>query len=157
MKKHSKYHVLKPVIPNIEDWPINKISEDRDAFVKEINEFTLKRIMQGKNEKIEDMIAKTIYKERIRIKEEPWKVDPPNDKQFWNKIRKRLINKSLDKEEDTALASNEEILKKVIGRYSEEIVGTFNIGTFKFARKFLTFFFNRLLNTAANRNLARLY
>lgn len=145
------------VLPNIEDWPIFKLSEDRDSFINEIDDFTLNKILAANPEKVSDLLAKTIYLERIRIKEEPWKVDPPDERQFWKKIRKRLVRKSLDKETEAARATNEEILSKIIHRYSEEIVGHFKIKTFLFARKFLTFFFNRLLNTAASRNFRRIY
>lgn len=148
---------LPPVIEKMEDWPIYKLSEDRTAFVQEINEFTLNRLIKKYKADVVDILAKTIFLERIRTKEEPWKVDPPNDRQFWNKIRKRLVRKSLDKEAEEARVSNEEILRSIIGRYSEEIVGTFKIKTFLFARKFLTAFFSRLLNTAAHRNLSRLW
>lgn len=146
-----------PVIEQIEDWPIFRLSEDREAFIHEINAFTLKRISKKSPQEISDLLAKTIYLERIRIKEEPWKVDPPNEGQFWSKIRKKLVRHSLDKEVEEAKVSNEEILKQIISVYSEEIVGTFKIKTFLFARKFLTAFFNRLLNTAAQRNFRRIW
>lgn len=137
------------VIPDIEDWPIYQLSEDRKAFVREIDAYTLKRLQQYYSPaELSDMIAKTIYLERIRIKEEPWKVDPPNERQFWRKIQKRLVGESLDREEGESTQINEEILQQIIHRYSEEIVGTFRIPTFLFARRFLTFFFNRLLNTS---------
>ncbi|MEL6311663.1 MAG: hypothetical protein AAFQ17_04720, partial [Pseudomonadota bacterium] len=61
------------------------------------------------------------------------------------------------RDEAEARATNEEILREIINRYSEEVVGTFNISTFLFARRFLTVFFNRLLNTAASKNLARIW
>lgn len=158
IEKYSKYHVYPPIFPNMDDWPIYQLSQDRDAFIKEIDEFTFKRLTQKKSvDAVSDILAKTIYLEKIRIKEEPWKVDPPNEKQFWSKIRKRLISRSLDKEEAEAKAANEEILQKIIHRYSEEIVGTFQQSTFQFARRFLTFFFTRLLNTAGNRNWRRLF
>ncbi len=153
-RKGKKYP---PVIENIENWPIYKLSEDRDRFIDEINKFTFNRLLKQSPDKVSDMLAKTIYLERIRIKEEPWKVDPPNDRQFWNKTKKDMVRKSLDREEEAALDSNRKILKKIIGRYSEEIVGTFKIGTFRFARKFLTIFFRRLLNAAAGRNFRRLW
>ena len=83
-KKYSKYHVYPPIYPNLEDWPIHKLSEDRAAFVKEIDAFTFERLNRKKStDELSDLIAKTIYLERSRIKEEPWKVDPPNEKQFW--------------------------------------------------------------------------
>jgi len=148
---------LSQVFPELEDWPIYKLSEDREAFVEELNEFTTNRLKQKPNQLLSDIIAQTIYLERIRIKEEPWKVDPPNEDQFWKKMRKRLITRSLDKNEDEARMVNEAILHKIVERYAQEIVGTFKIPTFKFARKFLTVFFNRLLNTAAGRNLGRFW
>lgn len=94
------------------------------------------------------MIAKTIYQERIRIKEEPWKVDPPNDSAFWAKMRKSLMEVKKEQETEASTAVLQKILSQIINRFSEEIVGTFNKKTFLFARKFLTFFFNKLLNTA---------
>lgn len=137
------------VFPDIESWPIFQLSEDRRAFIREIDEFTLRRLEQNySNAQLSDLIAKTIYKERIRIKEEPWKVDPPNERQFWRRIRKKLVGESLDRDEKESTKINEEILRKIIHRYSEEIVGTFRIKAFLFARRFLTFFFNRLLNTS---------
>ncbi len=147
----SKKNKIYPhVIPHIEDWPIYRLSEDRRSFVAEIDNFTLSRLKEQSNVALTDIIAKTIYQERIRIKEEPWKVDPPNERQFWRKIRKKLVEGSLDRSEAESAKINEEILHQIIHRYSEEIVGTFRIQTFLFARRFLTFFFNRLLNTFLN-------
>jgi glycerol-3-phosphate O-acyltransferase len=142
-----------PVIPNIEDWPIYQLSEDRKNFIREINDFALHRLAGSAPAAVSDMIAKTLYQERIRMKEEPWKVDPPKDKQFWSKIGRRLVTRSLDRQADEAAKVNNELLKLIIERYSEEIVGTFRISTFLFARRFLTFFFTRLLNTAAGKSL----
>lgn len=148
MSKENK--IYPHVIPNIEDWPIYHLSEDRRHFIAGIDDFTLRRLQKQPNAELTDLIAKTIYLERIRIKEEPWKVDPPNERQFWRKIRKKLVEGSLDRSEEDSAKINEEILQQIIHRYSEEIVGTFRIQTFLFARRFLTFFFNRLLNTFLN-------
>jgi len=154
MKEERK--VYGHVFPNIEDWPIYKLSEDRRNFIQEIDEFTLERFMRKPSGQLTDIISKTIYLERIRMKEEPWKVDPPNDRQFWRRIQQKLVGQSLDRGEEEARKTNEEILRQAIHRYSEEIVGTFRISTFLFARRFLTLFFTRLLNTAASRNWQRI-
>lgn len=146
-----------PVFPDIEDWPIYKLSEDRRSFVKEIDEFMLQRFLKQSSSQLTDLIAKTIFLERIRIKEEAWKVDPPNERQFWRRIGKKLVRSSLDRNDKEAEVNNEEILRQIINRYSEEIVGTFRISTFRFARRFLTFFFTRLLNTAAGKNITRFW
>lgn len=133
------------IIPDISEWPIFKLSEDRRNFVQEIEDFTQERLMDNPVEKVTEMLAETIFSERIRIKEEPWKVDPPNERQFWTRIRRKLVKYSLDRDPEEAAPNNAEILRQIIHRYSEEIVGTFRIQTFLFARKFLTWFFNRLL------------
>ncbi|NJL77234.1 MAG: glycerol acyltransferase [Saprospiraceae bacterium] len=138
------------IYPNIEDWPIYKLHEDRKVFVKEIDGYVFRRI-KTKHEDIGELIAKTLYMERIRMKQEPWKVDPTDERAFWKKVSNELIHKSLDKETEEARKTNEQLLEQIIHRYSEEIVGTFNKRTFLFIRRFLTAFFSRILN-AVNGN-----
>ena len=145
------------VIERIEDWPIYRLSKDRTEFLREIDEFTFQRLTARHRKDLADVILKAMYQERIRIKEDPWKVDPPNERQFWNKISKKLIKKSLDRNEPEAKAVNEELLQKIIHRYSEEIVGTFQIGTFRFAQRFLTAFFNRIFNAAVGKSLRAIF
>ena len=145
------------VIPNITDWPIHKLLADRKNLVEDIDEFTYQRLLKLHGDEVQDIIAKTIYLERIRIKEEPWKVDPPNEVVFWKKMSRKLLGKSPQQTEEEAKAAAESVLHSIIHRYSEEIVGTFSSSTFIFARKFLTVFFNRLLNTAAGRNMKRIF
>ncbi len=144
--------------PDIEAWPIHQVHQRRAEFVSEIEAFTTQRLLDKHGHRLGDILARTIYMERIRVKEEPWKVDPPNERQFWRKLYKRLASAPVGEEHlDEAMAIYEEIMELIVHRYAEEIVATFKKGTFEFARKFLTVFFNRLLNTAAARNLKRLY
>lgn len=156
-KRKEPYSPYAPVFPNIEDWPIYKLSQDRRQFVQDISQFTFEKLVDRHGSRIADLITRTIYLERIRMKEEPWKVDPPKERQFWKKTQKRLIKRSLDKAEEEADQVNQELLGRIISRYAEEIVGTFKKKTFLFARRFLYVFFTRLLNTAAGRNLKRIY
>jgi glycerol-3-phosphate O-acyltransferase len=157
MKRKRKAQLYPHVFPNIKDWPIFKMHQDRDGFVREIDQFTIQRLEHNYQDRLSGLIAKTSYLEKIRIKEDPWKVDPPDDRQFWNRIQKNLIEKSLDTSEEEVRQNSLLLLNRIVHRYSEEIVGTFRINTFLFARRFLTFFFNRLLNTAASRNFKRIY
>ncbi|HOY03889.1 MAG TPA: 1-acyl-sn-glycerol-3-phosphate acyltransferase [Saprospiraceae bacterium] len=145
------------IIERIEDWPIFRLSKDRSEFIREIDEFTFKRLVNKHRKDLSDVIVKTMYNERIRIKEDPWKVDPPNERQFWNRISKKLIKKSLDRDDPQAKAVAEDILQKIIHRYSEEIVGTFQIPTFRFAQRFLTAFFNRIFNAAVGKSLRSIW
>lgn len=145
------------VYEEMEDWPINKLHRDRKAFVQEIIDFTVERLSRKGTEDVTEMIGKTAYLEQIRIKEEPWKIDPPNERSFWKKIQKRLVTTALDQKPEQAKAANKELLTSIVNNYAEEIVATFRIKTFQFVRKFLTWFFSRLLNTAASRNIKRIF
>ncbi len=133
------------ILPDLEDWPIYKLSLERKKFVEEINQFTLERFRDKYDGEFTDLLAKTIYQERIRIREKPWRVDPPNEAQFWKKIRKKV-------DEGTHLDRNgrqqiqHEVLYQIINRYSEEIVGSFVPKTYLQARKILTALFKRLLS-----------
>jgi glycerol-3-phosphate O-acyltransferase len=146
------------VIPEIKDWPIFLLHQKRKQFVREIEEFAMARIAEKFGNTLGDTMAKTIYMERIRIKEEPWKVDPQDERLFWLRLQKRLAGlPSGSLPEEQIAAAHEILLGMIVHRYAEEIVGTFKTSTFQFARRFLTFFFSRLLNTAASRNFRRLY
>lgn len=145
------------IIEKTEDWPIYRLSEDRAAFIRDIEASAFQRLSARHRDDLVDVLVKTIYQERIRIKESPWKVDPPNERAFWNKISKRLIKKSLDRHDPEAVAEAEDILRKIIHRYSEEIVGTFKIPTFRFAQRFLTILFDRLLNAAVGKSIASVW
>ncbi len=147
-----KYKTVYPeVFANIEEWPIYKLHANREKFIDEIVEFCLEHYKKTRTpQQISDAIARTVYMEQIRMKEDPWRVDPPKERLFWKKIRKELAHKGLDGNEGPkSQATNEALLEKIIRMYAEEIVGHFKKGTFLFARKFLTAFFKRLLNTAA--------
>jgi len=145
------------IIPEIKDWPIYTLSRERQEFIQKLTDFTVNRVQKTSKDKLSEDLAKAIYLERTRVKENAWKVDPPHEIDFWNRLRKKLLGKSFDGEEAEMAANNEEILRTIVRRYSEEIAGNFKISTYKFARRFLTTGLNRLLNTASNRNFRRFY
>ncbi len=152
----DRYHAYPPVFEDVRDWPIYKLSELRDSFILHLNKLVFDRLTKVHEGKLYDLLAKTIFDEVIRVKEEPWKVDPPNEKAMWSKLQKRLVIARDDGDEEAQLAAYHKILNEIIERYSEEVVSTFKLKTFNFARRFLTFFFNKLLNTgAAIRNFRR--
>ncbi len=155
-KERDRYHAYPPVLEDVQDWPIYKASELRDSFILNLNKIVFDRLTKIHKGKLYDLLAKTIFDERIRVKEEPWKVDPPNEKIIWSKLQRRLVEARDDVDEEAQLNAYHNILEEIIDRYSEEIVSTFKVKTFKFARRFLTFFFNKLLNTGATiRNFRR--
>jgi glycerol-3-phosphate O-acyltransferase len=137
------------VYKKMSDWPIYKLSQDRRRFIAEIDDFTTERLIK-EHTKLYDLLVQTLYQERIRLKETPWKVDPPNERQFLDRIRTQLVQSETEAKPKAA-ETHHEIVRKFVHRYSEEIVGTFSIRTMKFARQFLSIFFNRLLNAATER------
>ena len=160
MKNKQKTQGIYPqLIENIEDWPIFKLHADRRNFIQSVDQHTLEeiRIEYPDADKMRELLMKTIYQERIRIKEDPWKVDPPDERSFWKKIQQEVYHASTNLEGDEASKVYEDLLLRIIHRYSEEIVGTFRIKTFLFARKFLTFFFSRLLNAASARRIRHIF
>lgn len=140
------------IIPTVEHWPIYHLYQNRDLLVTDLNKYTFDKFSSKSLEKIRDNVASTIYLEKIRTKTEPWKVDPRNEGQYWRKLEKELS--AIDQGDAEGC---EKLLYKIINRYSEEIAGGFNPNTFRKARKYLTAFFKRLLNTAAGRNHHRLW
>jgi glycerol-3-phosphate O-acyltransferase len=138
-----------PVFKKMSDWPIYKLSQDRRRFIAEIDDFVIERLIK-EHPKLYDLIMQTMYQERIRIRETPWKVDPPNERQFLDRIRKQLVASETESKPKAA-ETHHDILRKFVHRYSEEIVGTFSLRAMRFARSFLSLFFNRLLNAATER------
>ena len=68
------------------------MNKDKTDFMKQVKEFTSSRIInQRKGDTLAERIASVLYSERIRIIENPWKVDPPDEMDFWGDIRKRLL------------------------------------------------------------------
>lgn len=145
---------LPHIIPNIEDWPIYKVSENRTAFISELNEYTKTRLYTETKVSTEELLEKTIYLEKLRSKNNPWKVDPADDKSYWKELEREIKTaKASDDKEEKLVA----IVERIINRYNEEIVGNFKKKTFKFSRKFLHSLFKRLLNPATFKGQKRLW
>ncbi len=148
--------IYPPLMPDIKDWPIHKLYEDRDGLIETVDEQTLAHILEKHGDRIGDLISRVSYLELIRLKENPWKVDPPNEEQFWKRVRSEVTSNEKNKP-DVKQQNNIDLLKRIIHRYTTEIAGNFKESTFLFARKFLTIFFNRLLNAAAGKKFRRLW
>ncbi|MBT3544649.1 MAG: glycerol acyltransferase [Saprospiraceae bacterium] len=147
-------NTVEHIIPNMADWPISQFGEKRGEFVFELNDFVLKKILDSHRENLEPLLAKTIYLEKKRSKNNRWRVDPEDEVRYWSSLSKELNQITQDGGIQVGYL---ELLKRIINRYDEEIVGTFKPKTYKFTFTFLNIFFKRLLNTAAGRNHKRLW
>jgi len=139
---------LSHIIPSLEDWPINQFAKDRDGFIDRLIDFTLNRLLQSNSTPLE-LLSKSVYLERQRSKNNPWKVDPSDEVAYWKSLTKEVEGTKTAKDPESEQIK---ILKRVVHRYSEEILGDFNSKTFIFARKFLSSLFKRLLNNGWGRN-----
>jgi len=136
---------LPHIVPDIKQWPIYKVSENRKEFIEELNAYTKARLYSESKVTTEEILEKTIYLEKLRSKNNPWKVDPSDDKSYWKDLE-REIKTAKEKENKEELLQR--IVERIINRYNEEIVGNFKVKTFKFSRKFLGAFFKRLLSSS---------
>ena len=128
------------IIPEIKNWPISQYSQEINSYKKEIVEIVYNELLEKYGDRLKNEIASCAYSELNRIKNSQWKVDPPEEKNFWTSIRKDVLTEDIDNEHVKF------ILKRIINRYIEEIIGHFNIKTFQFARIFLLYFFNRIFS-----------
>ncbi|HWB62481.1 MAG TPA: 1-acyl-sn-glycerol-3-phosphate acyltransferase, partial [Chitinophagales bacterium] len=136
------------VTPEIHQWPIYRLSQDRDAFLQEVRTRTTEKLLSRFKtpEQLRRELAKVLYQERIRLSDKPWKADPPDEKKFWSSIKSRLIK--VEQAEHPDVLSENDILEEILERYTNEIVGEFDLGAFKFARALLPQFFGRILSAA---------
>lgn len=131
------------IIPDVSQWPVAMQSKYRAEFISELNTYVIEQILETHKHNLYDLISKTIYMENQRIKLNPWKVDPPDEREYWKSISTELENTTIREDRFDAEL---ELLKRIINRYAEEIVGNFKPGAFKFSRVFLTSFFKRIFN-----------
>jgi len=149
------------IVPDFQDWPIHQLTKNKEAFIQELTDDTLqllKRVVPSTSA-MEELLAKVVYLENIRLKQDPWKTDTKEEKAFWKNAKQQLLQRSLENQEN--LKSEEEydyrIFRDIIETYSTEILGNFSEETYKFASKALPFGFNRLLNTASSRSYKRIW
>jgi glycerol-3-phosphate O-acyltransferase len=141
--------MLDSVIPKIKDWPINLIALKKDKIMQASIADTLIEFNKAypTNSKIRELIQKTLYLERIRIKTDSWEVDPEDENEFWAKIKKQLFvaDPSLI-EEHKSQELHQEMLHEIVSCYTHEICGNFKPGVFWMARQVLRRIFARLFN-----------
>ncbi|MBC6399648.1 MAG: 1-acyl-sn-glycerol-3-phosphate acyltransferase [Ekhidna sp.] len=144
------------VIPNKNDWPIVQLSRDRKSFIDDIVNQVYEAMVADKQGSLREEIEMTVHLEKLRTKSNPWKVDPADDRDFWKELQQRLVEVNL-KDKVAVKKQERDILKEIIDRYANEIAGSFKKSSYRFAQKFVTFGFARLLNAARVKGLLALF
>jgi glycerol-3-phosphate O-acyltransferase len=154
-KERKKYT---PILPGSSDWPVVQLSKNRKDFINEVISEAKKQIKLNKinyHALIEELEL-TLYLERLRIKQNRWKVDPEDEERFWENVKSKLVNISnLPPTEAGDLAG--QIIHEIISRYTDEIAGNFRPSSYRMTRKMVTFFFARLLNASRVKGLSSLW
>jgi glycerol-3-phosphate O-acyltransferase len=151
------YRVFKPqeyplpyIIDDVSQWPIAKLTNDSEAFTAAVQKAVVDKVTKKakSDSALKSELEKVLYQERIRLTQTPWKADPKDERQFWNNVKSKIVH--LDSVANTAEVhtSEEDILNEIVHRYTQEIVGHFDVGAFKFAKGILPIFFGRILNAA---------
>lgn len=148
--RKDKRKRFEPILPGKRDWPVFQLSRNRKKFIEGvIKESThqVKKITKNRNALIEE-IELTLYKERLRIKQNPWKVDPEDELPFWENIKSQLVTISGGNGNKNKDEQIQQILHTIIKRYAYEIAGNFKPSSYRMARTLVTFGFARLLNAS---------
>lgn len=137
------------VIEDIKKWPIYIISQDKKRYLQEIisktKEETLSRLKSEKD--LLNEINTIRYQEIIRLKQNPWQSDKPEELEFWKQKKKDIIEISSIEDKKSYNKEIEKQLDSILHLYANEIVANFDPAKYKLARKILPFVFSRLLNT----------
>jgi len=138
------------IIDDVSQWPIAKLTADSEAFTAAVQKAVLDKVThKAKNDSsLKNELEKVLYQERIRLTQTPWKADPKDERQFWNNIKSKIVHLDSVNAGEEIHTSEEDILNEIVNRYTQEIVGHFDVSAFKFAKNILPIFFGRILNAA---------
>lgn len=154
--KYNNRQKFDPILPDHDEWPVVKMSKNRDEFIKAVADTTykqIKKIRPSPSSLIQELET-TRHLEKLRLQNEPWEVDPDDEVAFWQKVKSELME--LSGKGETA-NKEDEILQRILQRYASEIAGNFKPSYYQFTRKVVTFGFARLLNASQSRLFSGLF
>ena len=150
------------ILPKRKEWPVVKLSRQRKEFVDTVIQDSIAKLKELAPTLglLVDELETTLYKEKYRIKENPWAVDPEDDYAFWKSVKKKLVEVSNLQSEDhdeEASQKSQAILEEIVSRYANEIASNFRPSYYQFARRVVTFGFSRLLNASQVKGFGSLF
>ena len=150
VEKKNKNKKYKPILDGIPDWPVYQLSKNRKDFIEEVAQKTFLRVkeLRPTTKRLTDELEATVYREQQRMKRNRWNVDPPDEPLFWSQIKEELVTLSAKTSPEEIEAKADEILKRIVLRYANEIAGNFKPNSYRITREIVKFWFGRLLNGA---------
>lgn len=148
IRRRNKKNRYKPILKSAQNWPVVQMAKKRKEFIQLVVEESYENIMSlNRGKTLREEIEMTAFREKQRAKNRPWKVDPKDDYDFWDKVQQRIIKlDGLDKKDQNNHLKD--ILREILSRYGNEIAGNFNPSHYHIARTLVTIGFGRLLNAA---------
>lgn len=146
-------HRYEPIHPSKDEWPVVKLARERKEFVKKVSDLAEGKVLSitaHNPDILKEELETTLYREKLRIKQNPWVVDPDDEATFWGDVKSALVQISTEggKSKQEKLAGYKAVLNRITSRYAEEIASNFKHSHYKFTRSVVTFGFSRLLNAA---------
>ena len=135
-----------------------RMARNRKEFMDSVVEesyLRLKKLRPNLNSLI-DELELTRYREKLRYKTNPWKVDPEDEVPFWSGVKSRLVEME-NLEEEGKKETADAILRDIVTRYVQEITGIFNPSPYQLARRIIKFGFLRLLNASRIKGISALW
>ena len=132
-------HAHIPIVPG----QLTRLESFRSQLLSRVIEKTL----DGFNEEnSESMLSEALYSDRLRVKMERsgifTKKRLARDRRLWNEVQQGLLEPSLQ-------TNREDLLRKVLSHYAEEIGGHFDSRVYSFATRAIPWGFSWLLNAAS--------
>ncbi len=155
-------HKYDPILPRKDEWPVVKLSKSRKEFIKTVSDASKRRIIELTRNNLnllKEELETTLYREKLRIKQNPWAVDPDDDYDFWNNVKSSLVQLSSENGLHKAQKKKKylEILDNITLRFAEEIASNFNHSHYKLTRRIVTYGFARLLNAARVKGIKSIF
>ncbi len=158
----SKSRQYEPILPKRKEWPVVQLSRQRKEFIDTVVQNSVSKLQETAStiDLLVDELETTLYKEKYRVRENPWAVDPDDDYAFWNSVKKQLVEISTlqtDNYDQEAEQKAQVLLEEIVTRYANEIASNFRPSYYQFARKVVTFGFSRLLNASRVKGFGSLF
>ena len=100
LRKRKRKKIYKPILKSAKSWPVVQMAEKRDEFIQLGVEESFENLLEEKRGKsLREELEMTVFREKQRVKNNSWKVDPKDDKEFWSGMQKKLS--ALDNLEET--------------------------------------------------------
>jgi glycerol-3-phosphate O-acyltransferase len=149
VEKKNKNKKYKPILDSIPEWPVYQLSKNRKEFIEEVAQRAFRRVkeLRPTTKHLTDELESTVYREQQRMKRNRWRVDPPDEAQFWSNIKEELVSLA-GKPPEEVQKKADDILYRIVWRYSNEIAGNFKPNSYRVTREIVKFWFARLLNGA---------